>query len=186
MKIVSPLGIVLAVLLTALVVGCSSGPGQAPDEEKPPEEMPETPDIPPTQVFSGTFVPAPDPMNPLTGTITATITGINQDGADLTGAQLAGLIAALGGPDQTFTYALSATLDMITLTGALLDAMLGPGASVTATRSGQVTDPMAALFGTWTYEMTDPITMVTSTLTLVTTAPNMFELTAAHALPASS
>ena len=185
MKIVSPLGIVLAVLLTALVVGCSSGPGQAPDEEMPPEEMPETPEIPPTQVFSGTFVAAPD-ANLLTGTITATITGINQDGADLTGAQLAGLIAALGGADQTFTYALSATLDTITLTGALLDAMLGPGASVTATRSGQVTDPAAALFGTWTYEMTDPETMVTSTLTLVTTAPNMFELRAAHALPASS
>ena len=52
MKIVSPLAVVTAVLLTVLVVGCSSGPGKAPDEEMPPDEMPETPAPPAMQVFS--------------------------------------------------------------------------------------------------------------------------------------
>ena len=83
MKIVSPLAVVTAVLLTVLVVGCSSGPGKAPDEDMPPDEMPETPAPPAMQVFSGTFVPEPNPANLFMGTITATITGIRQDGTDV-------------------------------------------------------------------------------------------------------
>ena len=62
MKIVSPLAVVTAVLLTVLVVGCSSGPGKAPDEEMPPDEMPATP--PAIQVFSGTFEVTPDLLTP--------------------------------------------------------------------------------------------------------------------------
>ena len=76
MKIVSPLAVVTAVLLTVLVVGCSSGPGKAPDEEMPPDEMPATP--PAIRVFSGTFEVTPAGL--VMGTITATITGISLDG----------------------------------------------------------------------------------------------------------
>jgi hypothetical protein len=179
MKIVSPLAVVTAVLLTVLVVGCSSGPGKAPDEEMPPDEMPATP--PAIQVFSGTFEVAATGL--VTGTITATITGISQDGTDLTGPELAGVIAGLGGDEQTFNYTLSADLSTITLTGGLLTALV-PGGSVTATKSEPVTDPATALFGTWTYEFTDPQTMVTTTLTLAT-SPDGFSLTVENA-PASS
>ena len=190
MKIVSPMAVVTAVLLAALLVGCSSGPGEAPDEEMPTEEMPETPAIPPTQVFSGTFEATPDnPLIPLTGEITANITGINQAGEDLTDPELAAVIAGLGGAEQTFTYVASITMEgtTITLTGGLLDALIAPGASVTANRSEPATDPTTALFGTWMVTMPpDPETMVTTTLTLVTTAPDSFTLTVAHALPASS
>ena len=96
MKIVSPLAVVTAVLLTVLVVGCSSGPGKAPDEDMPPDEMPETPAPPAMQVFTGTFEVTPVPTNPLTGTITATITGISQDDTDVDAAALAGVLAQLG------------------------------------------------------------------------------------------
>ena len=185
MKIVSPLGVVFAVLLTALVVGCSSGPGQAPDDEMPPD----TPTLPPTQVFSGTFVAIPDTTNPLMGMITATITGVNQAGMDLAEPELAAVIAQLGGADQTFDYTVSIAQDgttMIALTGGLIDALVAPGASVTASRSEPVTDPMTALIGTWTAAVPNPETMVTTTLTVVTAAPNSFTLTATHALTASS
>ena len=186
MKIVSPLGIVLAVLLAALVVGCSSGPGQAPADDMPPE----TPALPPTDVFSGTFVAtADDPLNPTTGDIVATITGINRGGMDLTGPEFAAVIAGLGGADQTFNYTVTIVPDgttTIALTGGLIDALIAPGATVTASRSEPVTDLMTALFGTWTAAIPNPETMVTTTLTVVTEAPDSFTLTATHALTASS
>ena len=182
MKIVSPLAVVTAVLLTVLVVGCSSGPGKAPDEEMPPDEMPATP--PAIQVFSGTFEVTSVPTNPLTGTITATITGISQDGTELTGPELAGVIAGLGGDEQTFNYTLSPDLSTITLTGGLVDSLIGQGAMVVATRSDPPATLATALFGMWTYEFTDPQTMVTTTLTLATT-PDGFSLTVENA-PASS
>ena len=186
MKIVSPLGIVLAVLLAALVVGCSSGPGQAPAddmEEMPPEEMTTTPPV--VQVFNGTFMPVPDATNPLMGMITATITGISNDGTALTGEILAGAIAEVGA-EQTFNYELSADLTIITLTGDLLTDLGLPGGSVTATREGQPdANPLNALFGTWTVDVPNPQTMATSSLTLVTAAPNTFTLTVDNTPPSS-
>ena len=186
MKIVSPLAMVAAVLLTVLVVGCSSGPGKAPDEDMPPDEMPETPAPPAMQVFTGTFTPEPDLADPSMGTITATITGISQDGTDVDAAALAGVLAQLelSSPVQTFNYTLSVDLSTITLTGDLLTALV-PGGSVTATRSEPAMDLATALIGRWTYELMDPQTMVTTTLTLVTEAPNIFTLTVENA-PASS
>ena len=188
MKIVSPLGIALAVLLAALVVGCSSGPGQAPADDMPAEEMPEPPATPATQEFTGTFEPAPDPTNPSTGTITATIIGISHDGTALTDAALAAALAQLGA-EQTFNYTVATTMEgtTITLTGGLIDALIAPGASVTANRSEPATDLVTALFGTWTAAITDPETMATTNLTLVTAPPNGFTLTVAPAAaPASS
>ena len=185
MKIVSPLAVMTAVLLTVLVVGCSSGPGKAPDEEMPPDEMPATPAPPAMQVFTGTFTPEPDLADPSMGTITATIAGISQDGTDLTGPELAGVIAGLGGDEQTFNYTLSADLSTITLTGGLVDSLIGQGAMVAATRSDAPATLAIALFGMWTYKFTDPQTMVTTTLTLVTTFPDSFTLTVENA-PASS
>ena len=182
MKIVSPLGIVTAALLAALVVGCSSGPGKTPDDGTP-----EPPATPATREFTGTFVAAPDAANPSTGTITATIAGISNDGTALSGAELAAAIAQLGAV-QKFSYTVSIAPEgtTITLTGGLLDALLAPGASVTADRSAPVTDPTTVLFGTWTATIPDPETMVNTTLTLVTTAPNGFTLTVAKAPEASS
>ena len=184
MKIVSPLAVVTAVLLTVLVVGCSSGPGKAPDEDMPPDEMPETPTPPAVQVFTGTFTPESDLADPSMGTITATITGISQDGTALTDPEFVGVIAGFGGDEQTFNYTLSEDWSTITLTGGLLTELV-LGGSVTATRSEPATDPRTALFGMWTYKFTDPQTMVTTTLTLVTTFPDSFSLTVENA-PASS
>ena len=188
MKIVSPMAIVTAVLLTALLVGCSSGPGKAPDKDMP-DEMPETPTPPAMQVFTGTFVPAPDTADPSMGTITATITGISQDDTELTDPVLTATIAQLGGAEQTFDYTLEVaqTMTTITLTGGLLDALIAPGASVMATRSEPAPDLATALFGTWTATTPpDPETMVTTKLTLVTTAPDIFTLTVEPVAPESS
>ena len=191
MKIVSPMAIVTAVLLAALLVGCSSGPGQAPAEETPPEEMPTTP--PAVQVFTGTFTVTPDdPLNPLVGTITATITGVSEDGIEVDAAALAGVLAQLNlsGPVQTFSYTVTPSLQetSIALTGDLLTALMLPEGMVTATRPSPLdptADPTAALDGTWTASTTDPQTMATINLTLVTMFPE-FTLTVAPAAPATS
>ena len=188
MKIVSPMGIVMAVLLTALVVGCSSGPGKAPDDGTPPDDMPATPS---TWEFTGTFVAVPD-ANPLTGTITATITGVSQDGTAVDAAALAGVLAQLNlsGPMQTFSYTVVPSLQetSITLTGDLLTALMLPDGMVTATRPSPpdpTADPTAALDGTWTASTTDPESMATINLTVDITAPD-FTLTVAPAPPATS
>ena len=181
MKIVSPMAIVTAVLLAALLVGCSSGPGKTPDEGTTPDQP-----QPVIQEFSGTFTVVPD-ANPLIGTITSTITGISHDGTALTGAEFAGAIAQLGGVEQTFDYTLApaATMTELTLTGDLLTALELPGGTVTATRSGPPDpNPLTALNGTWTTQVSDPQTMLTTTLTLDVTAPD-FTLTV-DATPPSS
>ena len=184
MKIVSPLGIVLAVLLAALVVGCSSGPGQAPADDMPDGEMPETPE---TEI-TGTFVAVPD-ANPLMGTITATITGVSVNGTPVTDpAALAAFFAESGltGNMATFTYTLApgATSTTITLSGDLLTNLAG--GDVMGTREG-APDPTATapLDGDWMGSVTHPDTMVTTNLTLNIAAPN-FTLTVAPAAPATS
>ena len=183
-KIVSPMAIVTAVLLAVLLVGCSGGPGQAPDEEVPPEEMPATP--PTVQEFSGTFTAMPATLT--TGTITATISGISHDGTPLMDPVLAAAIAQIGGAEQTLDYSFAPgpTMTTITLTGDLLTALMLPDGMVSAIRSGPpVTDPATALNGTWSASVTDPQTMATINLMLVISAPN-FTLTMAPAVPASS
>ena len=187
MKIVSPLAVVTAVLLTVLVVGCSSGPGKAPDEDMPPDEMPETPAPPAMQVFTGTFEVTPVPTNPLTGTITATITGISQDDTELTDPALAAAIAQLGGAEQTFGYTLEPGLTMstIVLTGDLLTALMIPEGMVSAIRPGPPnTNPLTALNGIWATPLTDPQTMATTSLELEVIAP-AFTLTVATTPPSS-
>ena len=181
MKIVSPLAVVTAVLLTVLVVGCSSGPGKAPDEEMPPDEMPATP--PAIQVFSGTFEVTPADF--VTGTITATITGISHDGTALADPALAAAIALLGGAEQTFNYTLSPgmTSTSITLTGDLLMKLMVPGGMVSATRLS-VPNPLAPLDGNWEASLTDPQTMATTSLSLHITDPD-FTLTVDNTPPSS-
>ena len=185
MKIVSFMAAAtVAVVMT--LVGCGDGPGKAPETP----ETSETPAPPTMREFSGTFTVAlDDPANPLTGTITATITGISQDGTPVTDpAALAGVIAEFGGPMQTFSYTAMPALDMttITLEGALLTALMLPGGMVSATRSGPpVLDPATALNGTWMTAVEDPQTMATTTLTLVVTAPE-FMLTVDTTPPPSS
>jgi len=189
MKIVSPIAVVTAVL-AALLVGCSSGPGQAPDEEMPTDEMPETPATHSTEV-TGNFVAVPD-ANPLTGTITATITGVSQNDTPVTDpAALAGVLAEFGlsGNMATFSYTLApgATSTTITLSGDLLTNLVG--GDVTATREG-APDPMAALTaaldGMWTGSTTDPQTMATISLSVDITFPNFTLTVVAPAAPATS
>lgn len=189
MKIVSPMGIVMAVLLTALVVGCSSGPGQAPDDDMPSEEM-EPPATHSTEV-SGTFAAVPDAI-PVTGTITATITGVSQNGTPVTDpAALAGVLAEFGlsGNMATFSYTLvpGATSTTITLSGVLL--MRLAGGDVMATREDApdpTADPTAALDGMWTGSTTDPQTMATISLNVNISFPNFTLTVVAPAAPATS
>ena len=174
MKIVSFMAAVtVAVVMT--LVGCGDGPGKTPETTTPPA----------MKVFSGTFTVDPDP-NPLTGMITATITGITEDGTELADAALAGAIAQIGGAAQTFSYTLEPAPDMttITLTGNLLTALMLPDGMVEATRAAPL-NPLAPLDGTWMTTVEDPQTMATTTLTLVITAPNNFTLTLTTAPPAS-
>ena len=185
MKIVSPMAVVTAVLLAALLVGCSSGPGKAPDEEMPTDEMPATP--PAVQEFTGTFTVDPHP-NLLTGTITAEITGVSHDGTALMDPALAAALAHIGGAEQTFNYTLAPgpMMTTIMLTGDLLTALMLPDGMVSASRSGPpVTDAMTALDGMWTADVMDPQTMLTTSLTLDVTAPD-FTLKVDSTPPSSS
>ena len=177
MKIVSFMAAAtVAVVMT--LVGCGDGPGKTPETTVPPA----------MQVFSGTFDVVPDP-NPLTGMITATITGISHDETELADAALAGALALYGGAEQTFEYTLipsAPDMTTITLTGDLLRKLMLPGGMVTATRAAAL-NPLAPapLDGTWMTEVTDPETMATTTLTLLITAPDSFTLTLTTAPPSS-
>ena len=175
MKIVSPMAVVTAVLLAALLVGCSSGPGQAPAEEMPPEEMP-TDEMPLANLL-GTWgaevtdpttmrttmltlvinadlsftlttntpqAPIPPMMREFSGTveatatmITATITGLSQDGVALSAPELQGALALLGGATHEFTYSVDNETDPATITvmGDLLTALGLPGGTLVGTKA---------------------------------------------------
>jgi hypothetical protein len=173
MKIVSFMAAAtVAVMMT--LVGCGDGPGKTPETTVPPA----------MQVYTGTFIVATTTFT--TGTITATITGISHDGTELADPALTAAIAGIGGAEQIFEYTLIPAPDMtsITLTGALLTALMLP--EVTATKSGALgMDLATALLGTWMTEVTDPETMATTTLTLLITAPDRFTLTLTTAPPSS-
>ena len=169
MKIVSLLAAATVAVAIALV-GCSAGPGTAPDES------PMTPEPPKKQEFTGTFIAAPDTTNPLMGSMTATITGISHDDMPLEEPVLAATLAELGAT-QTFMYVVSIdpAMDMtvITLTGELLTKQTPPIPMVMVQKTGAVSATnllalLAALPGTWTETVTNPATMATiAEITLV-------------------
>ena len=168
MKIVSLLAAATVAVAIALV-GCSDGPGTAPDES------PMTPEPPKKQEFTGTFIATPD-TNPLMGSMTATITGISHDDMPLEGPGLAATLAELGAT-QTFMYEVSIDpamdITVITLTGELLTKQTPPIPMVMVQKTGAVAATnllalLAALPGTWTATVPDPATMATiAEITLV-------------------
>ncbi len=179
MRIVSLVG-AATVAAVMMLVGCGNGPGGMDKDEMEPDEMPAAPIV---QVFTGSLMPDPDPMNPLMGTIAVTIAGITHDGEELGAEARAGALALLGGDTHDFTYTLSTDMTMITVAGVLLETLMVPEGMVTAARSAEM-DPTAPLNGMWTAPVEATETMTARTLTLVIMALE-FTLTV-DATPASS
>ena len=123
MKIVSPMAIVTAVLLTALLVGCSSGPGKAPDEEMP-DEMP-TDEMPTDEMLLANLLGTwgAEVTNPTTTLTTSLTLVIN---SDLSFALTTNTPQAPTPPMmREFSGTVEATATMITatITGLSLDGM---------------------------------------------------------------